>query len=117
MFAGLGLVIVALLILPILGGIVAGLFFLSVPRLRFVSPYCALVPLFSISGLIIGLVGGLRLARLYYYRYEYGISTIEWPSWALTTAVTLVGVAVGMASAVFAARGINRFRAAKSQNV
>jgi len=117
MFAGLGLVIVALLILPILGGIVAGLFFLSVPRLRFVSPYCALVPLFSISGLIIGLVGGLRLARPYYYRYEYGLSTIEWPAWALTIAVTLVGVAAGMASAVFAARGINRFRAAKSQNV
>ena len=69
MFAGQsGLVIVALLISPILGGIVAGLFFLSVPRLRFVSPYCALVPLFSISGLIIGLVGGLRLARPYYYR-------------------------------------------------
>jgi hypothetical protein len=52
MFAGLGLVIVALLMLPILGGIVAGLCCLSVPRLRFVSPYCALIPLFSISGLI-----------------------------------------------------------------
>ncbi len=54
MFGGLGLIVVALLILPILGGIAAGLFFLFVPRLRFVSPYCALVPLFSISGLIAG---------------------------------------------------------------
>jgi len=117
MFAGLGLIIVALLILPILGGIVTGLFFLSVPRFRFVSPYCALVPLFSISGLIVGFMGGMRLARPYFYRYEYGLSTIEWPAWALTIAVTLVGAAVGMASAVSAAREINRLRAAKSQNV
>jgi len=70
MFAGLGLLIVALLILPILGGIVAGLFFLSVPRFRFISPYCALVPLFSISGLIVGFIGGFRLARPYFYRYD-----------------------------------------------
>jgi hypothetical protein len=62
MFGGLGLIIVALLILPILGGIVAGLFLLSVPRLRFASPYCALVPLFSILGLIVGFTGGLRLS-------------------------------------------------------
>jgi ABC-type dipeptide/oligopeptide/nickel transport system permease subunit len=113
--AGLGLIIVALLILPILGGIVAGLFFLSVPRLRFVSPYSALIPLFSASGLIVGFIGGLRLARPYFYRFEYGLSTSEWPAWALTVAVTLVGAALGMTSAVFAARGINRRRAANSQ--
>jgi hypothetical protein len=112
MFLGLGLFIVVLLILPIVGGIVAGLFFLSVPRLRFISPYCALVPLFSISGLIFGFLGGLRLARPYYYRYEYGLSTIQWPASALTIALTLVGVGVGVATATFAARGINRRRAA-----
>jgi hypothetical protein len=113
--AGLGLIIVALLILPILGGIVVGLFFLSVPRLRFISPYCALVPLFSISGLIVGFVGGVRLAQPYFYRYEYGLSTIEWPAWILTIAVTLIGVGLGMVSAVFTARGINRRRSANSR--
>jgi hypothetical protein len=112
MFGGLGLIIVALLILPILGGIVAGLFFQSVPRLRFATPYCALVPLFSILGLIVGFTGGLRLARPYFYQYEYGLSTIEWPAWALTIAVTLTGVGLGVVSAVSAARGINRRRRA-----
>jgi hypothetical protein len=76
MFDGLGLVVVALLILPILCGIVGGLFFLSVPRLRFLAAYSALVPLFGISGLIGGFVAGLRLARPYFYRYDYGLSTI-----------------------------------------
>ena len=108
MFAGLGLVVVVLLILPILCGIVAGLFFLTVPRLRFLAAYSALVPLFGISGLIGGLVAGLRLARPYFYRYDYGLSTIVWPAWALTFAVMLVGVAVGIASAVFAGLGVNR---------
>jgi hypothetical protein len=108
MFAGLGLVVVALLILPILCGIVAGLFFQTVPRLRFLAAYSALVPLFGISGLIGGLVAGLRLARPYFYRYDYGLSTIVWPAWALTFAVMLVGVVVGIASAVFAGLGINR---------
>jgi ABC-type dipeptide/oligopeptide/nickel transport system permease subunit len=102
------LVVVALLILPILGGIVAGLFFLSVPRLRFLCPYCALVPLFSISGLIAGFWGGVRLAQPYFYRYWYGLSATEWPAWALTTAVTFIGVAMGLVSAVFTAGGINR---------
>jgi hypothetical protein len=115
MFGGLGLIIVALLILPIFGGIAAGLFFQSVPRLRFVSPYCALVPLFSISGLIVGFMGGDRLAQPYFYRYEFGLSTIEWPAWALTIAVTLIGIALGVVSAVFAARGINRRRSANSR--
>ena len=115
MFASLGLVIVALLILPIVGGLVAGLFFLSVPRLRFISPYCALVPLLSISGLTLGFVVGLRVARPYFYRYEYGLSRIEWPAWALIITVTLIGVGVGIASAAFASRRINRRRAANSQ--
>ena len=112
MFGGLGLIIVALLILPSLGGILAGLLFQSVPRFRFASPYCALVPLFSTLGLIAGFAGGLRLARPYFYRYEYGLSTIEWPAWALTIAVTVFGVALGTTSAIFAARGINRRRRA-----
>ena len=115
MFGGLGLLVVGLLILPILGGIVAGLFFLSVPRLRFVSPYCALVPLFSISGLIAGFRGGVRLAQPYFYRYEYGLSETEWPAWALTIAVTFIGVAIGFVSAVFTARGVNRRRAVNPQ--
>lgn len=115
MFASLGLIIVALLILPILGGIVAGLFFLSVPRLRFISPYCALVPLLSISGLIVGFMGGVRLARPYFYRYEYGLSTTQWRGWALTIALTLIGVTLGIVSAVCAARGINRRRVVNSQ--
>jgi hypothetical protein len=113
--AGLGMVGAGLVILPILGGIVAGLFFLSVPRLRFLATYAALVPLFGISGMIGGFVTGFRLARPYFYRYEYGLSTIEWPAWTLTTAVTVVGVALGIASGVFTGRGINRRRAANSQ--
>jgi hypothetical protein len=113
--AGLGIIVVVLVIVPVLGGIVAGMFFLSVPRLRFASPYCALVPLFTMSGLVVGFTVGFRLARPYFYRYEYGLSTIEWPAWALTIAVTLIGIALGMAVAIFAARGINRRRAASSQ--
>lgn len=112
--AGLGLIIGALLILPVLAGIVAGLFLLSVPRLRFASPYCALTPLFSISGMVVGFMGGFRLARPYFYRYEYGLSTIEWPAWVLTIAMAAIGVAIGVASAVFAARRINRRRGANS---
>ncbi len=108
MFGGLGVVFLALLILPIVGGIVAGLFFLSVPRLRFLAAYSALLPLFGMSGLIGGLIGGIRLARPYFYRYDYGLSTIVWPAWALTIAVMLVGVAVGIASGVLAGLGINR---------
>jgi hypothetical protein len=113
--AGLGMVVAVLVILPILGGIVAGLSFLTVPRLRLLAIYAALVPLFGISGLVGGFVTGLRLARPYFYRYDYGLSTMEWPAWALTIAVTFVGVAVGVASAMFAGRGINRRRAANSQ--
>lgn len=98
MFGGLGVVFLALLILPILGGFVTGLFFLSVPRLRFLAAYSALLPLFGMSGLIGGLIGGIRLARPYFYRYDYGISTIVWPAWAITITVMLVGAAVGIAS-------------------
>ena len=108
MFGGLGVVVLALLILPILGGILAGLFFLSVPRFRFLAAYSALLPLFGMSGLIGGFIGGMRLARPYFYRYAYGLSTREWPAWALTVAVMLVGVAVGVASGVLAGLGINR---------
>ncbi len=110
MFGGLGLIIIALVVLPVAGGIVAGLFFLSVPRFKFLSPYCALVPLFSITGLITGFVCGLRLARPYFYRYDYGLSTVEWPAEALTIVVTLIGVSLGLALGLFAARGINRRR-------
>ncbi len=108
MFGGLGVVFLALLILPILGGIVAGLFFLFVPRLRFLAAYSALLPLFGLSGLIGGFIGGMRLARPYFYRYDYGLSTIVWPAWALSITVMLVGAAVGIASGALAGLGINR---------
>jgi len=108
MFGGLGVVFLALLILPILGGIVAGLFFLFVPRLRFLAAYSALLPLFGLSGLIGGFIGGMRLARPYFYLYDYGLSTIVWPAWALTNTVMLVGAAVGIASGALAGLGINR---------
>jgi hypothetical protein len=101
MFPGLGLVLLALLVLPIVGGIFAGLFFLSVPRLRFLAAYAALVPLLGVSGLVGGFIGGLRLARPYFYRYGYGLSTTQWPAWALTIGMMLLGGAVGIASAVF----------------
>ncbi len=105
------MIVAVLVILPILGGIVAGLFFLSVPRLRYLAAYSALVPLFGITGLIGGFVAGERLARPFFYRNDYGLSTIVWPAWVLTIGVSLVGVVVGIASAVFAGRGINRRRA------
>jgi hypothetical protein len=108
MFGGLGVAFLALLILPILGGIAAGFLFLSVPRLRFLAAYSALLPLFGLSGLIGGFIGGIRLARPYFYRYDYGLSTVVWPAWALTIAVMLVGVAVGIGSGVLAGLGINR---------
>jgi len=108
MFGGLGAVFIALLVLPILGGIVAGLFFLSVPRLRFLAAYSALVPLLGLSGLVGGLIGGMRLAQPYFYRYNYGLSTIVWPAWAITVAVMLLGIAVGVVSGIFAGRGVNR---------
>jgi ABC-type dipeptide/oligopeptide/nickel transport system permease subunit len=108
MFGGLGAVLITLLHLPILGGIVTGLFFLSVPRFRFLVAYSSLVPLLAVSGLIGGLIGGMRLAQPYFYRYGYGLSTIVWPAWAITIAVMLLGVAVGIMSGVFAGLGINR---------
>lgn len=108
MFGGLGVAFLALLIIPILGGIAAGFFFLSVPRLRYLAAYSALLPLFGISGLIGGFVGGMRLARPYFYRYDYGLSTVVWPGWALTIAVMLVGLAAGIGSGVLAGLGINR---------
>ena len=58
MFGGLGLVLIALVLLPILTGVVAWLFFLSIPRLRFVATYSAFVPLAGASGLIGGLIAG-----------------------------------------------------------
>jgi len=108
MFGGLGVVFLALLILPVLGGIAAGMLFLSIPRLRFLAAYSALLPLFGLLGLIGGFIGGMRLSRPYLYRYDYGPSTIVWPAWALTIAVMLVGIAVGIGSGVLAGRGINR---------
>jgi len=108
MFGGLGVVFLALLILPVLGGIAAGMLFLSIPRLRFLAAYSALLPLFGLLGLIGGFIGGMRLSRPYLYRYDYGLSTIVWPAWALTIAVMLVGIAVGIGSGVLAGRGINR---------
>jgi len=82
MFGGLGVVFLALLILPVLGGIAAGMLFLSIPRLRFLAAYSALLPLFGLLGLIGGFIGGMRLSRPYLYRYDYGLSTIVWPAWA-----------------------------------
>lgn len=73
MFGGLGLIVGALLILPILGGIAVGLFLLSVPRMRFLSPYCALVPLFSISGLIVGLWEGYESPNLIFTATTTGV--------------------------------------------
>jgi hypothetical protein len=108
MFGGLGLVFIALLLLPILIGIVAGFFFLSVPRLRFLATYSALAPLAGVFGLIGGLIAGMRLARPYFYRYDYGLSTIVWPAWAITIAVMLAGVTAGIMSGVFAGFSINR---------
>jgi len=108
MFGGLGVVFLALLILPVLGGIAAGMLFLSIPRLRFLAAYSALLPLFGLLGLIGRFIGGMRLSRPYLYRYDYGLSTIVWPAWALTIAVMLVGIAVGIGSGVLAGRGINR---------
>jgi ABC-type antimicrobial peptide transport system permease subunit len=108
MFPGLGLVLLALMVIPILGGVVAGLFFLSVPRLRFLATYSTLVPLFGVSGLVGGFMGGLRLARPFLYRYDYGLSTTVWPAWVLTILVMLIGVAAGITSGVFAGLAINR---------
>jgi len=108
MFGGLGLVLIALLLLPILIGIVAGLFFLSCARLRFLATYSALVPLSGVSGLIGGLIAGMRVARPLFYRYDYGLSTIVWPAWAITIAGMLVGIAVGIMSGIFAGFTINR---------
>lgn len=109
MFGGLGAVFIALLLLPILGGIAAGLFFLSVPRLRFLAAYSALVPLLAVSGLVGGLIGGMRLAQPFFYQYDYGLSTIVWPAWAITIAGMLLGIALGVVSGIFAGRWLNRF--------
>src|SRR3954453_19374604 len=96
MFGGLGAIFIALLFLPIVGGIAAGLFFLSVPRLRFLAVYSALVPLLGVAGAIAGRIGGMRLAQPYFYQYEYAISRIVWPAWVITIAVMLLGIAVGI---------------------
>ena len=106
--AGLGLVILFVLLMPILTGIVAGVFLWFVPRFRFVALYSALVPLFGVLGLVGGVAGGFRLARPYFYRYEYGLSATEWPGWAITVIVALLGVALGVTAGIFSARGVNR---------
>jgi hypothetical protein len=108
MFGGLGLVFLALLLLPILIGIISAMFFFSVPRLRFLATYSALIPLAGVVGLIGGLVAGLRLARPYFYRYDYGLATVVWPAWAITIAVMLAGATVGMVSGAFAGFSVNR---------
>jgi len=108
MFGGLGLVLIALLLFPILVGIVAGLFFLFVPPLRFLATYSALVPLAGVCGLTGGLITGMRVARPYFYRYDYGLSTAVWPAWAIAIAVMLAGVTVGIMSGIFAGFSINR---------
>jgi ABC-type dipeptide/oligopeptide/nickel transport system permease subunit len=109
-FPGAGLFLLALVVLPVVGGMLAGLFFLSAPRLRFLAAYAALVPLFAVSGSVGGFIGGLRLARPYFYRYDYGLSTVLWPAWAITIAMMLTGLAVGVAAGVFVGLGVNRRR-------
>ena len=66
MFGGLGVVFLALLILPVLGGIAAGMLFLSIPRLRFLAAYSALLPLFGLLGLFGGFIGGCDYRGLTY---------------------------------------------------
>jgi ABC-type dipeptide/oligopeptide/nickel transport system permease subunit len=107
-FLGAGLIVIAMLVLPVFGGIAAGIFFLSVPRFRYLAAYALLTPFLGVSGLVAGFFGGLRLARPYFYRYEYGLSTTEWPAWALTGAGMFVGVALGLAVAVVVSFRVNR---------
>ena len=110
MFPGLGLLIIALLVIPVLLGISAAIVLLFIPRLRFLAPYSAFVPLFAESGLVGGLMGGLRLAHPYFYRYDYGLTTTVWPAWVITLVFAATGTAAGVALALLASLRINRAR-------
>jgi len=77
MFGGLGVVFLALLILPVLGGIAAGMLFLSIPRLRFLAAYSALLPLFGLLGLIGGFIGGCDYRGLTYTDTTMGLRQLS----------------------------------------
>jgi hypothetical protein len=66
-------------ILPVLLGVVVGVFFLFVTKLRFVAVYAVFVPLFAVLGLLSGFVGSAVVARPYFDRYAYGLSKTVWP--------------------------------------